>query len=974
MRENKKVCIVVPVYNAEKYLGYCLNSIWSQTYTNWTAILVDDGSTDGSLDICRQYESMDSRFRVISKPNGGVSSARNAGLALAQGDYLEFLDSDDCLAHDTLEKQVRLAEAYNSQLIIMDIMMVDFSNPDLDRVMLSSAWLNQSPCLLSPEEFKAKRMQLVWLTVLLECLHAKLYDLSLWKKLDLTFPEDLSLGEDFVTNMKYFEACNNAVFLHECGHYYNCIMGSSSLTQKYRANLFETKMYLIEELEKYLGGRNHLSAPELDAFYCYTASNGLSAVERAILDSGMREDQLVARLQEMFAHPLFAESIRHASYIPDRFVECIEPAKQNNFAGIIRYIADEMFQKGMKPAEEVQVAQEEIPHAQEEFPVADSVPEVVGEIVPALNPGLLNRMVRKLLRMLRPLVGSGAMDERVGRWEHEIAQMGLKCTLKKHIRDHKKVTRNVLECQTLQLEAQINGIHSHLEERCNALDQCVSERIWEQTAASTAEIRKVEGIIDQTATHLQNMYTRVSATELQLKKVDDKVSAAADQLRKVDDGIFAAADQLRNVDDRVSAAADQLRKVDDRISAAADQLHSVDNRISAAADQLRSVDERISTAVDQLWKMDGRVSAAADQIWKLDEKIAASTAMLQENLSGYVWLSEQRMTKLAYQRDINELRQRKKAIMLATAEHGNIGDSAITLAEQQILSEQFPEYFQVEISTYEFNQKEAYLHAILNPEDIIFVNGGGNMGDRYIEEEELHRKIVREFPNNKIVIFPQTISFSTSEQGAQEIAKSARVYNSHKDLTLFVRGETSLAFAQKYFDKVKTILMPDVVHVLRSQYAIDRSGALLCLREDEEGSLNEAAKERIRFAALAMTGNVTYSTNTHSEDVSREIRGFVVRKELMRFASHRVVITDRLHGMIFAAVTGTPCVVLASSDHKIQEYYNAFFHDSNTVFFVGNDADALDDAIKQALQVTDAICPIFEKNPHGLIRSVTMEQ
>ena len=884
--KEKKVCIIVPVYNAEKYLGYCLNSILSQTYTNWTAILVDDGSTDNSLNICRQYENMDSRFHVISKPNGGVSSARNAGLELAQGDYLEFLDSDDCLALDALEKQVRLAEAYNSQLIIMDIMMVDFSNPDLDRVMLSSAWLNQSPCLLSPEEFKAKRMQLVWLTALLECLHAKLYDLSLWKKLDLTFPEDLSLGEDFVTNMKYFEACNSAVFLHECGHYYNCIMGSSSLTQKYRANLFETKMYLIEELEKHLGGRNNLSAPELDAFYCYTASNGLGAVERAILDSGMSEKQLVARLQEMFAHPLFAESIRLASYIPDRFVACIEPAKQNAFAEVIRYIADGMFQKSMKHVEELQVPQEEISAEA----ASNLSSEVAEKIFPALNPGLLNRMVRKLLRMLRPIMGSGVMGERVSRWECEIAQMGLKCTLRNHIRDHKKVTQNVLDRQTWQLEAQINGIHNHIEERCNTLDRCVSERIWEQTTVSTAEIRKMEEMIDQTATRLQEVDTGVSAVALQLQD------------------------------------------------------------------------------------MDGKISTAADQIWKLDEKIADSVAMLQENLSGYVWMSEQRMTKAAYQRDINELRQRKKAIMLATAEHGNIGDSAITLAEQQILGEQFSEYFQVEISTYEFDRKEVYLHAILNTEDIIFVNGGGNMGDRYIEEEELRRKIVCEFPNNKIVILPQTISFSATEQGTLEITKSARVYNSHKDLTLFVRGETSLAFARKYFDKVKTILMPDVVHVLRSQYAVDRNGALLCLREDEEGRLDGAGKERIRFAALAMTGNVTYSTNTYSEDVSREIRGFVVRKELMRFASHRVVITDRLHGMIFAAITGTPCVVLASYNHKIREYYNAFFRDSNAVFFVGDDIDALDGSIQQALQVTNAVYPIFEKNPHSLIRSVAMDQ
>ena len=122
--QNKKVYIIVPVYNAEKYLGYCLNSILSQTYSNWTAILVDDGSTDTSLEICRSYEAVDARFRVFSKPNGGVSSARNFGLRYAEGDYLEFVDSDDCLALDSLEKQVALAVENDSQLVVVNALIV----------------------------------------------------------------------------------------------------------------------------------------------------------------------------------------------------------------------------------------------------------------------------------------------------------------------------------------------------------------------------------------------------------------------------------------------------------------------------------------------------------------------------------------------------------------------------------------------------------------------------------------------------------------------------------------------------------------------------------------------------------------------------------------------------------------------------------------------------------------------------------
>ena len=92
---EKKVSVIVPIYNAEKYLNKCLESIIGQTYKNLEIILVDDGSSDNSPIICDAWAQIDSRIRVIHKKNGGVSSARNAGIDLAQGDYIGFVDADD---------------------------------------------------------------------------------------------------------------------------------------------------------------------------------------------------------------------------------------------------------------------------------------------------------------------------------------------------------------------------------------------------------------------------------------------------------------------------------------------------------------------------------------------------------------------------------------------------------------------------------------------------------------------------------------------------------------------------------------------------------------------------------------------------------------------------------------------------------------------------------------------------------------
>ena len=98
-----KISVIVPVYEAEKYLKDCIESILNQTFSDFELILVDDGSTDCSSDICRIYQERDERVKVIYKENGGVSSARNAGIEVSRGEYITFVDSDDYLVLDSLE-------------------------------------------------------------------------------------------------------------------------------------------------------------------------------------------------------------------------------------------------------------------------------------------------------------------------------------------------------------------------------------------------------------------------------------------------------------------------------------------------------------------------------------------------------------------------------------------------------------------------------------------------------------------------------------------------------------------------------------------------------------------------------------------------------------------------------------------------------------------------------------------------------
>lgn len=115
------ITVIVPVYNAEPYLDRCIRSITNQTYTNIEIILIDDGSADRSLSICHSWAEKDARIKVIHKNNGGVSSARNAGLEAASGDFIFFCDSDDELVKICLECLVQSQQKYDSDISVGEV-------------------------------------------------------------------------------------------------------------------------------------------------------------------------------------------------------------------------------------------------------------------------------------------------------------------------------------------------------------------------------------------------------------------------------------------------------------------------------------------------------------------------------------------------------------------------------------------------------------------------------------------------------------------------------------------------------------------------------------------------------------------------------------------------------------------------------------------------------------------------------------
>lgn len=263
---------------------------------------------------------------------------------------------------------------------------------------------------------------------------------------------------------------------------------------------------------------------------------------------------------------------------------------------------------------------------------------------------------------------------------------------------------------------------------------------------------------------------------------------------------------------------------------------------------------------------------------------------------------------------------KNRIIVALAANYGNLGDVAITFAQKQFLQKLFPDY-----QVHEFVISETFtgmksLKSYITEDDIITIVGGGNMGDLYDDIEFCRQFVVRNFPNNKIIIFPQTIEFSDTSEGKRALKRAARIYNAHKDLTLFVREKYSLEKYGKLFKRMT--LVPDIVMSMDVPEPKEnqRTGVTICFRNDKENGIADDVKEQL--SSLLKKEYQVQFKDTHVGNLSDLNQLYRKLQELMTiFQQSRVVVTDRLHGMILSYVTHTPCVVLCGGSKKIAGCY-----------------------------------------------------
>lgn len=290
IQENALVSVIVPVYNVEKYIARCIESILSQTYENLELILVDDGSPDQSGSICDDYANKDSRILVIHQKNAGVSTARNVGIDRAKGKYLFFVDSDDWIEPNHVESLLPVGSedwvycGYNSFAQGKKISDSCFA----DQTLTKSQWCNN---------FSA-----FWHTYTMRSLCRGCYRTEIIRNHQLQLDQSMTVGEDEQFNLQYFSKCRSVRFSCACTYNYETGEHASAL-HRYHPNRAQDCIKICRTIE------DISQQPEYTIrwYYWHAAFRHLDKCHQK--SSGIQKREVCKKMSECFNEPYFRECL-----------------------------------------------------------------------------------------------------------------------------------------------------------------------------------------------------------------------------------------------------------------------------------------------------------------------------------------------------------------------------------------------------------------------------------------------------------------------------------------------------------------------------------------------------------------------------------------------------------------------------------------------------------------------------------------
>ena len=307
MDERPLFSIIVPVYNAIAFVGDTIHNLLRQD-VNKEILLINDGSTDDSLQLIKQYESKYDCIKVVDKKNGGVSSARNVGLNVAKGDYVIFVDSDDFIDDGLLERCEIILQRKSTDAVIFSYKYV---YPKSSRKDICFRY--KSSDYYSLKEWLNEFYQL-WSCHILHCIGTKVYRKSVIDQYNIRFNESISYLEDISFALEYLSHISNIYYLDEPAYHYR-IINENSLITKYRTKYVEATGYLNTKLETLWSYHYSEHSQNINDYYRVVGSNILGCIENLISHRKESADVIDKDFAELANLPYLDRCIRNAGSI-----------------------------------------------------------------------------------------------------------------------------------------------------------------------------------------------------------------------------------------------------------------------------------------------------------------------------------------------------------------------------------------------------------------------------------------------------------------------------------------------------------------------------------------------------------------------------------------------------------------------------------------------------------------------------------
>ena len=257
--------------------------------------------------------------------------------------------------------------------------------------------------------------------------------------------------------------------------------------------------------------------------------------------------------------------------------------------------------------------------------------------------------------------------------------------------------------------------------------------------------------------------------------------------------------------------------------------------------------------------------------------------------------------------------------IMGLPEYNNLGDCAIGYATINYIKNNFSSSDIFTVTEKECLARRNKIKKLIQEDDLIILQGGGNITDVYPEQQMIRKKILKTFKSNRIIIMPQTVYFTNSNYGKKQQRDTYRLFSTCKNLTLVCREKYTYSWVQNNFKGINSILTPDIVFSLPySKKDTERKGIILCVRNDCETSWMMNFLPEIKELCLKLDQRIIFSDTVIKENVLVEQYKKVIENKLDEFSSAKLIITDRLHGVIFSVITNTPCIAIDNFNHKIR--------------------------------------------------------